>query len=515
VTILLWTTPILMGLALVAWTVSSFPARRVFLPASLILALLIGGALGYMSIWQAVPAAVISLIWLIVLQLVNKFGSADVNRPYSGALFGLLLVIAIAPIYSAPVHDLPEVDGPYKVGMKGFVVTDTTRLGIRGVAADAPRKILVRAYYPADNVDELTLRPYMTPGEYKVLAEAVAAMGQPGFMDSYKQLISTNTYENAPVSTDGNFPMVLYSHGFTGPMAENLFIVENMASRGHVVFMASHPGNTRAILYPDGTSKKIDASITNAMADAFVQMMTGDAPVYDSLDDYWEADGPIQASQSPMFAASINIWRDDMIAIADALFSGNVDADIAPIWDAVDNSKFAYVGMSFGGSTAGISCQADPRCTIAISLDGNNFDPALVNSQIRMPILSIQAPMGEFPGTAGLKDIGLIGGNDMSFEPMQQAGLSGLVTRVEVRDTKHLSYTDNASFWRGPIRPVFMVGTLPAAETNAAVNGLIGAYLDEHFKGQSGATAAFIASNDDVSTYSLDYLIEWAKGRGL
>jgi hypothetical protein len=288
-----------------------------------------------------------------------------------------------------------------------------------------------------------------------------------------------------------------------------------MASRGHVVFMASHPGNTRAILYPDGTSKKIDASITNAMADAFVQMMTGEAPVYNSLDDYWEADGPIQASQSPMFAASIDIWRDDMIAIADALFSGNVDADIAPIWDAVDRSKFAYVGMSFGGSTAGISCQADPRCTIAISLDGNNFDPDLVNGQIRMPILSIQAPMGEFPGTAGLKDIGLIGGNDMSFEPMQQAGLSGLVTRVEVRDTKHLSYTDNASFWRGPIRPVFMVGTLPAAETNAAINGLIGAYLDEYFKGQSGATAEFINSNDDVSTYSLDYLIEWAKGRGL
>jgi hypothetical protein len=86
---------------------------------------------------------------------------------------------------------------------------------------------------------------------------------------------------------------------------------------------------------------------------------------------------------------------------------------------------------------------------------------------------------------------------------------------VVVADTKHLSFSDNASFWRGPIRPFFRVGTLPADETNSAVNGLIGAALDQYFRGQAGAVEAFVASNENVSTYSLEAVAKWARDRGL
>ena len=512
---LLWTVAALMGFALLPWAINSIPERRAFLFGALILALLIGAGLALFGIWQAVPATVICLTWLIALLFIDRLGSRNVNRPYSGALFALLVAIAIVPIYSAPMRDLPEPDGPYAVGMKEFVVTDATRPGVRGARADEPRKILVRAYYPADHVDGLTVRPYMSPTEYATMVEAGAAMGQPSFMDSYKQYVATNTYENAPVSTDGRFPVVIFSHGFTGPLAENLFIVENMVSRGHVVFMASHPGNTRALFYPDGTTRIIDESITRPMTEAFAAIMAGDAPVYETLDEYWDAGGPFQMADVPVFADSMVIWRDDMLAIANALFAEDLDTEIVPVWRAVDRTKLAYVGMSFGGSTAGISCQADPRCGLAIALDGNNMDPNLVNAQTRAPVVSIQAPLGEFPGTEGLKGIGIGGVNDLSFESIAQAGQSGLVTRVVVADTKHLSYTDNASFWRGPIRPLFLVGTLPADETNTAVNGLIGAALDEHFRGRSGALEDFVASNEHASTYSLDAVASWGTARGL
>ena len=512
---LLWTVPVLMGFALAPWMMKTFPARRVLVACFLAMAVFMGFSLSYLGIWQAVPATVVSALWVVALLLVIGFGSNEVSRPYSGVLFALLLAVAIVPIYSAPVEDLPKPDGPYAVGMKEFVVTDASRPGLRGVAADAPRKILVRAYYPAGDVEGLITRPYLMPSEYTVLAEAQASLGQPGFMDSYKQYISSNTYKNAPVSQDGNFPVVLFSHGFTGPMAENLFIVENMVSRGHVVFMASHPGNTRAVIYPDGTHKMIDSSVTDAMSAAMAQMMTGEAEAYTSLDDYWDAGEPFLMGASPMFADAIHIWRDDMIAIADALFAGEVDPEIVPVWEAVDSSNFAYVGMSFGGSIAAISCQADPRCGLAISLDGNNFDAALVNSQIRMPVLSIQAPLGAFPGSESMVGIGLEGGNDLSFEPIAQAGQSGLVTRAIIADTKHLSFSDNASFWRGPVRGVFMVGSLPADETNATINGLIGAGLDQYFRGQAGAIDTYVASDANTRIYSLAPVAEWARQRGL
>jgi hypothetical protein len=515
VSFLLWTVPVLMGFALAPWMMRSFPARRVLVGSFLVLSIFMGFMLSYLGIWQAVVATAVSALWLVALLLVMAFGSNEASRPYSGVLFTLLLIVAIVPIYSAPVEDLPKPDGPYAVGMKEFVVTDVTRLGLRGVAADAPRKILVRAYYPADNVDGLIARPYMSPREFAILSEAQASLGQPGFMDSYKQFISSNTYKDAPISQDEKFPVVLFSHGFTGPMAENLFIVENMASRGHVVFMASHPGNTRAVIYPDGTHKSIDSSVTEAMSAAIEVMMSGEAPAYTSLDDYWDAGGPFKAANSPMFADARTIWHDDMLAIADALFAGEVDPEIAPVWQAVDSTKFAYVGMSFGGTTAAISCHSDPRCGLAISLDGNNFNPSLVNAQIRMPIVSIQAPLGQFPGSEAMVGIGIDGGNDLSFEPITQAGQSGLVDRVIIANTKHLSFSDNASFWRGPIRPLFMVGVLPAQQTNAAINGLIGASLDEHFRGKTGAVEAYVASDANTSTYSLEFVADWARQRGL
>ena len=525
---LLWTLPVLMAFALTPWIINSFPGRRSLVGSFLALSLFIGYFLSWLGIWQAVPATVVSLIWLLAMLVpmgwrLVRGTAAPANqkacRPYSGILFTLLLVVAIAPIYSAPVHNLPEPDGPYDVGMKEFVVVDPTRPGLRGVAADTPRKILVRAYYPAGNIDGLMPRPYLWPHEAKIRAEAMAALGQPGFMDSYKKFVATNTYEDAPIA-DGKFPMVLFSHGFTGPMAENSFIVENMVSRGHVVFMASHPGNTRAVIYPDGSYKTIDKSIAEAMQIAFAKAkarakaMAGGAPTYASLDEYWDSGGPFLAMELPTFSDAKVIWRDDMLAIADALFAQEMGPEIAPIWQAVDSSKFAYVGMSFGGSTAVTTCEVDPRCSLAISLDGPNFDRSLVNKAVRMPVLSLQASAG-MPGSDFLADIGLGSGVDLSYEPIAQAGQTGLVTRVTIRDTKHLSFTDNASFWRGPIRAVFMVGALPEAETNAAINGLVGAYLDEHFQGKTGAVADLVAADDNAYTYSLDAVAQWARDKGL
>jgi hypothetical protein len=137
-----------------------------------------------------------------------------------------------------------------------------------------------------------------------------------------------------------------------------------------------------------------------------------------------------------------------------------------------------------------------------------------VNTAVRMPVLSLQASTG-LPGSEFLADIGLGGQNDLSFEPIAQAGQTGLVTRITIRDTKHLSFTDNASFWRGPIRPLFMVGSLPEAETNAAINGLVGVYLDEHFQRKTGAVAEQLAADDNAYTYSLEAVAQWARDKGL
>ena len=135
--LLLWVILGLLGLFWAGWVFNKVPLRQTQLAGLLSVVLVLGGGLSFIGIWQAVPATVVALIWLVALLLVRKFGREEVNRPYSGVLFALFLVIVIVPVYSAPVRDLPSTDGTYAVGMKEFVVVDPSRPGLRGEPADA------------------------------------------------------------------------------------------------------------------------------------------------------------------------------------------------------------------------------------------------------------------------------------------------------------------------------------------------------------------------------------------
>ena len=90
-------------------------------------------------------------------------------------------------------------------------------------------------------------------------------------------------------------------------------------------------------------------------------------------------------------------------------------------------------------------------------------------------------------------------------------GFGGVATAVTLRE----QLTPGDEIILVAKRPYFMVGALPAEETNTAINGLIGAALDEYISGQAGAVAKFVEGNENASTYSLEGVAAWARERGL
>lgn len=106
--------------------------------------------------------------------------------------------------------------GPYAVGRRTITVTDDARAG---------RSFPVDVWYPVD--------PAATggaqPAEYAFL---------PGL--GYTSDVSLT---DAPAA-DGEFPLVVYSHGGGGFRWVATFFTEFMASKGYVVVAPDHPGST-------------------------------------------------------------------------------------------------------------------------------------------------------------------------------------------------------------------------------------------------------------------------------
>ncbi len=89
-------------------------------------------------------------------------------------------------------------------------------------------------------------------------------LGFPGFFLSHTRYSRSHSFEGAaPLS--GLFPLVMYSHGWTGFRTIAVNQAESLASHGYVVVAADHTYGSVSTRFPDGTDRR--ASIPAALPD--------------------------------------------------------------------------------------------------------------------------------------------------------------------------------------------------------------------------------------------------------
>ena len=111
----------------------------------------------------------------------------------------------------------PDQPGPFAVGRETVTVKDPQR---------PERSLTVDVWYPADK----SRVEGATPVNYDVI---------PGV-----EVPSRSAFSGLPVSTQGPFPLVMYSHGYGGLRFISSFLTETLASHGFVVVAPDHTGNT-------------------------------------------------------------------------------------------------------------------------------------------------------------------------------------------------------------------------------------------------------------------------------
>ena len=145
------------------------------------------------------------------------------SRPKTAALAPGLLLLFGAWAALADPRPPPDELGPFAVGRSSFAIEDTSRA----------RTLVIDAWYPIDAAD---------------------AGGPASVYDLiFTGLPSQVAFDSPPVSSQGPFPLVVFSHGSNGIRFQSFFLCEQLASHGFVVVAPDHAGNTALDLILPGT----------------------------------------------------------------------------------------------------------------------------------------------------------------------------------------------------------------------------------------------------------------------
>ena len=140
--------------------------------------------------------------------------------------------------------------GPYKVGVRTEVFVDESRdCGI----TKEPRTLVTEIWYPAtDAADEHPLNTFADYWSHPngVPAGHLAMMAFGGRFEKINENFKNVARRNSDLH-DGEFPLLIFSHGNGGLRHQNTFQAEYLASHGYIVAAPDHTGNATVTVLPD------------------------------------------------------------------------------------------------------------------------------------------------------------------------------------------------------------------------------------------------------------------------
>jgi dienelactone hydrolase len=320
----------------------------------------------------------------------------------SSCLFGVIS-LTIAASSQAQNSLVPEQFGPYPVGVTSLQLDDHSRVDPE---TGGPRQLLTEIWYPAiDSASDLApnkFSEFILRGAAEDFIE-VAEEGLSGYREGITVAELDQSFENIAVRDvgvrDGEWPLILFSHGGGGTRFGYIYFVEHMASHGYVVMSADHTGNAR-FTFLDGK------------------------PVVSG--------GERAANSATDRPNDISFLLDSMIKMnagTDSRFAGRVNLD-----------QVAVSGMSFGGSTSINVLNQDARVKAGVMLAPGG--PTMERKNPTTPIMMVIGTEDSVIGAAGNAR------NRNYYETSE-----GPRYLVEILDAGHMTFTSvnqyNPNYGRG------------------------------------------------------------------
>jgi predicted dienelactone hydrolase len=279
-------------------------------------------------------------ISLFVLVSANKWRTEDFEkRPVGASAFGIILaLLSLAAGWLLPVPTPYPITGPYQVGTTVFPLVDTSRTELYADSPNQPREIMVQVWYPANPAKGDRQAQWM-PDVDKAGPAIAEWIELPSFSLNHLKYGKANGFVDAEVVPgEESFPLLIFSHGWSGFKEQNIYQVEELASHGYIVAAINHTYGAVLTVFPDGR-----------------EMPRND----DALPD-----GVSEEEYTIASNRLISQWAGDISFLIDKLterdwnLSGRIDFD-----------KIGIFGHSTGGGAAAEFCGTDTRCQAALMMD--------------------------------------------------------------------------------------------------------------------------------------------------
>lgn len=289
---------------------------------------------------------------------------ADLARetPRRRSLVSLLALVATiagaAAVWSLPVTQISAPHGAYSVGRQAFTVVDDAREERWGPAPGGPRRIAVTVWYPAHAGYVGTPSPWIGDAD-DVIGAVAERLRLPEFTLGHLRTVTTAAADDAPVSADAPFPMVIFSHGWSGATFLHTDQLVELASHGYVVVGIDHTY----------------AALASVLDDHVAVLDVTSLPA-DPDDDEFVAAGALIST----FSADV-----------ERVFSA-VTGQLA-ISDIIDPTRIALTGHSTGGGAAIMTCSRVRWCDAVVGADPwvEPLPDDLVGDGLDVPLLSIRS----------------------------------------------------------------------------------------------------------------------------
>ena len=359
------------------------------------------------------------------LAITDSSTDSPQQIPLSGiAKFSYRSVSAVQSVLSSVKRvAIPAPTGPHSVGTRVVELVDAAREDPY-LADGSKRRLLLRFWYPASVGNGCKSAPYSDAKVWSYFSELLGVR---------LPSVQTNSCLQARV-LDGAYPVVIFSHGFTGTFTDYSFLFEDLASRGYIVASVDHTYEATAVAFPDGHMVK---SVLGSHLDRNMR------------------------TDEQTLSAAETVRLGDIQFVMDEL--PRLDSDRrSPFAGHLDTASIAIAGHSLGGLTALQALQQDSRIRAAVLLDGIVPDATIEATD--KPVLVLDAGRTQWSDD----------------ERRLWSRLQGPRYAVNLRNAEHVAPSDAVWLARGAIQ----TGSMSPEKTVAAVRAYVAAFLDSNLQGR-------------------------------
>ena len=180
--------------------------------------------------------------------------------------------------------------------------------------------------------------------DWDELAPAMArSLGLPSWVLNHTRYTDSHSYPNAQVVA-GSFPVIIYSHGWTGSRSIAPNQLETLASNGYLVLSIDHTYGAVVTVLSDG------------------EVVPYDPLALPELEDV--SDEEYQLASETL----VETFAKDIITVLDTLQQGD-EGPFGDLAKVADTSLVGVFGHSTGGGASVRACLEDERCDAVLGMD--------------------------------------------------------------------------------------------------------------------------------------------------